>query len=129
MINIRYQAFIGGILLFFALLPCLIAPRPSQAAAVRANTLTESVITVGCELDYPPYEVVDSNGNADGFSIDLIKAIAAEMNLTLRFLVAPWNELRTKLERGQSMPSLLWPILWSVTGSLISEHPTSSAMQ
>jgi len=112
MINIRYQAFIGGILLFFALLPCLIAPRPSQAAAVRANTLTESVITVGCELDYPPYEVVDSNGNADGFSIDLIKAIAAEMNLTLRFLVAPWNELRTKLERGaiDALPAVAYSV-------------------
>ncbi|WP_016952954.1 transporter substrate-binding domain-containing protein [Anabaena sp. PCC 7108] len=58
-------------------------------------------LVVGSELDYPPYALVNSQGKADGFSVDLIKAVAEVMDLELEFKVKPWNEIRTNLEKGE----------------------------
>ncbi|TAF10525.1 MAG: hypothetical protein EAZ77_03090 [Nostocales cyanobacterium] len=58
-------------------------------------------LLVGSELDYPPYALVNSQGKADGFSVDLIKAVAEVMDLELEFKVKPWNEIRTNLEKGE----------------------------
>ena len=58
-------------------------------------------ITVGSELDYPPYAFVNESGNADGYSVDLIKAAAKETGLILKFVTGPWNEVKGKLEQGE----------------------------
>ncbi|MBF0621674.1 MAG: transporter substrate-binding domain-containing protein [Magnetococcales bacterium] len=59
------------------------------------------VIEVGSELDYPPFAVVDGQGEADGFTVDLFKAVAKVMGLKVHFRVGPWDEVRTALERGE----------------------------
>ena len=61
----------------------------------------EQTILVGSELDYPPFASVDEDGNADGFSVDLIKAVAEAVGLKLKFQVGPWSEVKAKLERGE----------------------------
>ncbi|TLS76179.1 PAS domain S-box protein [Mariprofundus erugo] len=58
-------------------------------------------ITVGSELDYPPYAMVDQDGHAIGYSVDLIRAVAREVGLKLIFQVGPWSEVKGKLERGE----------------------------
>ncbi|WP_176957789.1 PAS domain S-box protein [Mariprofundus sp. KV] len=58
-------------------------------------------ILVGSELDYPPYATVDKDGNADGFSVDLIKSVAEAVGLKIKFQVGPWSEVKAKLERGE----------------------------
>ncbi|WP_176963053.1 PAS domain S-box protein [Mariprofundus sp. NF] len=58
-------------------------------------------VLVGSELDYPPYADVDEEGNADGFSVDLIKAAAKQVGIKLKFEVGPWAEMKAKLERGE----------------------------
>ena len=40
-----------------------------------AETAARTSIKVGSELDYPPYALVTENGEADGFSVDLIRAV------------------------------------------------------
>jgi len=60
-----------------------------------------SRILVGSELDYPPYALVTADGQADGFSVDLMKAVCEAMGIEVAFRVGPWNEVRAALERGE----------------------------
>ncbi|MGN7613626.1 transporter substrate-binding domain-containing protein [Magnetococcales bacterium HHB-1] len=63
--------------------------------------LSSNQILVGSELDYPPFALVDKHGKADGFSVDLFKAVAEVMGIKIQFRVGPWDEVRTALERGE----------------------------
>lgn len=88
--------FLVAGLLFLSLMAC-----SSLQAADAFQTHQHHAIIVGSELDYPPYAMVDANGQADGFSVDLIKAVAKETGLELRFRVGPWNRVKDMLERGE----------------------------
>jgi two-component system, cell cycle sensor histidine kinase and response regulator CckA len=72
------------------------------ALSVSANDqLDRQEIVVGSELDYPPYALVTPKGEADGFSVDLMKAVCKTMGLTVRFRTGPWSEVRSALEKGE----------------------------
>ena len=75
------------------------------AAAIRDAGAVESSprmrIVVGSELNYPPYAMVTKDGRADGFSVDLMKAVCRVMAIDVTFRVGPWSEIRRDLERGE----------------------------
>jgi ABC-type amino acid transport substrate-binding protein len=50
--------------------------------------------------DYYPYTFVNQNGDPDGFSVDLIRAIAREMGLELKIDVDTWDKARNALKDG-----------------------------
>ena len=52
------------------------------------------------EYDYPPFSVTDS-GEADGFSVDLLKAVAREMGITVTFKIDQWSVLKEELKNGE----------------------------
>jgi len=52
------------------------------------------------EYDYPPFSVV-TNGKADGFSVELLQAVANEMGLEIEFHVDHWDTIKKELEDGQ----------------------------
>lgn len=52
------------------------------------------------EYDYPPFSVTD-NGIADGFSVDLLKAVAEEVGIKINFKVDEWAVIKTELENGE----------------------------
>jgi len=95
-------------IVFFRLLPSVAAGYfiffflfsfPAQAH--QSNTLHESnFITVGSELDYPPYALVTKEGKASGFSVDLMQASCDVMGVHVHFQVGPWDEMRKALEDG-----------------------------
>ncbi|MCG8512021.1 MAG: transporter substrate-binding domain-containing protein [Rhodospirillales bacterium] len=85
--------FLAVVLVFHGMVPV----SPPLAAEVSAPIS----IVVGSELDYPPYALVTEDGKADGFSVDLFKAVCEAMNIVPSFRVGPWNEVRTALERGE----------------------------
>jgi PAS domain S-box-containing protein len=58
-------------------------------------------IIVGSELDYPPYALVTKDGEADGFSVDLMKAVCHAEGFEPTFRVGPWSEVRAALENGE----------------------------
>jgi len=91
--KISKQFFIG--LLLSLMLPC------SPVLATESPALESRVLKIGSELNYPPYAIVDANGEADGFSVDIIKAAAREMALKLEFEVGPWNVIKEKLKTGK----------------------------
>ena len=52
------------------------------------------------EFDYPPFSVTDE-GKADGFSVELLKAVAEEMGITVTFKIDQWAVLKDELEHGE----------------------------
>ncbi|PLW99422.1 MAG: histidine kinase, partial [Marinilabiliales bacterium] len=57
-------------------------------------------VKIGSELNYPPFCMVDEDGEAIGFSVDLFKASAKEVNLKINIKVAQWNVLKEDLAEG-----------------------------
>jgi len=58
------------------------------------------VLRSASEFDYPPFSVV-KDGVADGFSVELLKAVANEMGLAIEFKVDQWNIIKQELEDGK----------------------------
>jgi len=58
-------------------------------------------VRVGSELEFPPYAFVDENGRPAGFSVDLIKAVAGTMGLTITISSAPWDTVWNDLIAGR----------------------------
>ncbi len=69
--------------------------------SANADEHARATILVGSELDYPPYAMVSKTGDADGFSVDLMKAACEVMGISPTFRVGPWSEVRGALEKGE----------------------------
>lgn len=53
------------------------------------------------ELDYPPFAIVQSDGTAGGFSVDLLKAASHAAGLDVTFKVGPWSQIKKELAQGR----------------------------
>lgn len=105
-----FRPFITGIFLLLALL--LVAcgstgggntttgsgnTKPSIPAP--NDLLTPGTLLVGSDTTYAPQEYIDTaTGQATGFDIDLIKAVAARMGLTAKIQTAQFNSIITSLQ-------------------------------
>lgn len=58
-------------------------------------------IQAGCEIDYPPFCIVDENGNADGFSVELLRAALEAVGREVQFQTGTWSEVKSRLATGQ----------------------------
>lgn len=70
------------------------------AAGVRAEP-GASVIQVGGDDSYPPYEFIDKDGNIAGYNVDMTRAIAEVMGINVNITLASWSEMRAALENGE----------------------------
>lgn len=75
-------------------------PNIIQAAVEKPEIEFRNEILIGSETGYPPYAIVNEHGEADGFSVDLIKAVCKAMGLKTKFKIGPWSEVRSDLENG-----------------------------
>ncbi|WP_028866165.1 transporter substrate-binding domain-containing protein [Psychromonas aquimarina] len=65
-------------------------------------TLSEHpVIRSAADYDYPPFSGVNKAGEADGFSVELLKASLNAINLEVEFYSAPWREIKKSLAAGK----------------------------
>lgn len=48
-----------------------------------SEALADGVLTVGTNAEFPPFEYVDDNGDADGFDIALIKAVGEKLGVSV----------------------------------------------
>lgn len=86
--------------LFFALLSSVticsaepgLEPMPQPA---------RRVIVVGGDHNYPPHEFLNENGEPDGYNVEMTRAIARVMDLEVKIVLGPWNQLRDKLKAGE----------------------------
>lgn len=66
-----------------------------------AADIADRVLIVGADEYYPPYEYIDYTGQAAGFNIDIMNAVAEEMSLNISIRPGPWHEVRSDLENGR----------------------------
>lgn len=70
--------------------------------ALRLGSILESgVLRVATSADLPPLIFLDEEDRVRGYEADLVRALAAAMNLEARFVVKPFNELLGTLEAGE----------------------------
>lgn len=55
---------------------------------------------IGGDREYPPYEFLQ-DGQATGFNVDLMRAVADVMGFDIQIELGPWNDIRQKLENGE----------------------------
>ena len=72
----------------------LMPPAVSAENLLKANP---RILKSASELDYPPFALVRADGTADGFSVDLLKAVAHAVGLEVSIHVGPWHEIKQKL--------------------------------
>ncbi len=53
------------------------------------------------EIEYPPFCIIDENGEPDGFSVELMRAALDAMAREVTFRTGPWNKVRSWLEQGE----------------------------
>jgi signal transduction histidine kinase/ABC-type amino acid transport substrate-binding protein len=70
------------------------------AKADNRSKPTHRILKSASEFDYPPFALVRPDGSADGFSVDLLKAVTLAVGLEINFSVGPWNKIKQKLVDG-----------------------------
>lgn len=56
---------------------------------------------VGSELSYPPFEFKDKDGQATGFEVELLQAVAQKEQFNVQFLHSSRSELQNTLNNGK----------------------------
>jgi two-component system sensor histidine kinase EvgS len=59
------------------------------------------VILSASEIDYPPFSIIDDQGEAGGFSVELMRAALDAMGIDVTFRTGTWAEVRGLLEKGE----------------------------
>ncbi len=72
-----------------------------NAQEVLPGAADKDPLVVGCEDDYPPYCMITERGQADGFSVELFRVAAENMNLEVRFVPGEWRDLKEALAKGE----------------------------
>ncbi len=87
---------------------CLAAAALAAVAVAARAQLSDELgsaapprIVVGADRDYPPYEFLDRNGQPAGFNVDLTRAVADVMGMTVEFRFGTWAEIRAALVSGE----------------------------
>jgi len=93
----------AGIFLLLLAFPTLSHVYALQTAATAefgsfANELILKTIVID---NYAPYTFVNNEGQPDGFSVDLMRAVAQVMGVKLEIKVDTWDNARHALENGQ----------------------------
>lgn len=73
---------------------------PAWAMAYETSRAGSDTIIVASEPDYPPFCIVDKNGKAAGFSVDLFKAAAREAGLHVEMKIGIWDQIKDDLKEG-----------------------------
>ena len=87
------RALIPWILLAWGVFPA--------APSAREEPPARPAIRSAAEIDYPPFSFVDPEGNADGFSVELLRAALGAMDREVTFRTGTWPEARGWLERAE----------------------------
>lgn len=61
----------------------------------------DRAIIVGGDHNYPPFEYLDENGRPTGFTVELTRAIAEEMNMAVQIRLGPWADILDGLRSGE----------------------------
>lgn len=74
------------------------APKPEPARSTAAAPT--KVYTVGTDAAYAPFESQNEKGEIVGFSVDLMRALAARAGIEVKFVNTPWEGIFNTLAQG-----------------------------
>ncbi len=60
-------------------------------AAMSSPVIGQDKVRIGTEGAYPPFNFFDSNGELQGFDVDIAKALCAEMAVECEFVAQDWD--------------------------------------
>ena len=90
---------------FLSTLICLSLLAVSLTNCVKPKhglTITDGMLSVGVEIGYPPMEYYDTdNVTLIGFDIELTKAIAAKLGLTVNYIDTAWDSIFAGLDTNK----------------------------
>jgi len=72
-----------------------------NGVAQAATPSTEQSVLIGGDYNYPPYEFLDDEGNPSGYNVELTRAIAEVMGMTVEFRFSDWASVRDALKNGR----------------------------
>lgn len=70
-----------------------------QAQAVYGDS---EIYRVAGDMNFPPYEYVDSDGIYKGFNVDMLKAISLVTGMEFEFLPMKWEDAFNSISNGQA---------------------------
>lgn len=73
----------------------------AAAATDQGIALDPTPIQAAAEFHLPPFSIVDEQGRADGFSVELLRAALAAMGREVVFRTGTWAEVRGWLAQGE----------------------------
>lgn len=85
--------------LLISLLILLLSTTTGMASPNRYST--DRPLLIGGNSDFAPFEYLNSEGMPDGFTVDLMKAVARLEGLSTKFNLEIWSDARNKLEVGK----------------------------
>jgi polar amino acid transport system substrate-binding protein len=71
-----------------------------QAMVADATLITDGTLTVCSDIPYAPFEFEDDNGELTGFDVELVDAMAEQMNLETDFKTTPFSSIIPALIAG-----------------------------
>ena len=96
----RPERLRGWLLTAFAVAVASGVARPARVTAQTAPPQPASNFVYGGRIDLPPLSYMDPQGRPQGFTIDLVRALAREAGVTARFRLMSYTETRTQLDSG-----------------------------
>jgi len=81
-----------------ALLLLILAP----GHAYSQNSSPSTSLVYGGDREFPPYEYLDENGDAEGFNIHLMRALAREAGIAVEIRLGPREERMSEFDAGKT---------------------------
>ncbi len=95
----KYPPSLPGLVLL--MLAFSLLPRGTPAQPGADEWIHKDTLHIASEPDYPPYCIVNENGEADGFSVDLIRAAAKATGMEVEVRIGLWDHIKTSLAEGK----------------------------
>lgn len=67
----------------------------------KAHAQITDVIHSASEYDYPPFCTVNKDGQADGFSVELLRETLKAVHLDVDFYIGSWDQVKNDLAEGK----------------------------
>lgn len=71
-----------------------------EAMVADATLVTDGTLTICSDIPYAPFEFEDDSGKLTGFDVELVDAMAEEMNLETEFKTTPFDTIIPALTAG-----------------------------
>jgi len=96
------RIFQSGTILFFLALATFSAPAIELTHQEQAYLKNKGVVTFVSQKNYPPFEFLNANNQAQGMSIELAQWLATELGFKARFIAMTFQEAQDAVIRGEA---------------------------